>query len=318
MALSEFQLIERFFACAPIRRTVLGVGDDCALLAPPSGGMAQAVTTDMLVAGRHFLNDVDPESLGHKALAVNLSDLAAMGALPDAFTLALALPEVNEPWLGAFARGLLKLAAEADCELIGGDTTRGPLTISITAIGRVPAHQALRRDRVQAGDDLWVSGALGAAAFAVREAAAGRPLSDDHPARRRLDWPQPRLALGRALIGLAHAAIDLSDGLAGDVLHLTERSGVAVRIEWDQVPVDAALVGLSDDDRLRLALSGGDDYELLFAAPPSRRADLERVSGRLNLPLTRIGRFEAGRGRAIVDSCGRELGQTLGGYDHFG
>jgi len=318
MALSEFQLIERFFASAPVRRADLGIGDDCALLAALPAGMAQAVTTDMLVAGRHFLDEVDPESLGHKSLAVNLSDLAAMGAIPDAFTLALALPRVDEAWLAAFARGLLNLAAEADCELIGGDTTRGPLTISITAMGRVPVHQALRRDRAQVDDDLWVSGALGAAALAVREAAAGRPLPDPHPAQRRLDWPQPRLTLGRALIGLAHAAIDLSDGLAGDVLHLTDRSGLAVRIDWDQVPVDAALSGLSDDDRLRLALSGGDDYELLFAAPRLRRTDLQRLSDRLDIPLTRIGRFETGRGRAIVDSCAQELGTALGGYDHFG
>ena len=289
MALGEFQLIQKFFAAAPARRARLGVGDDCALLANGPAEGARAVTTDMLVCGRHFLPTVDPESLGHKALAVNLSDLAAMGAIPEAFTLALALPDVDEAWLEGFARGLLRLSSAADCELVGGDTTRGPLNICITAIGRVDEARALRRDRARPGDDLWVSGELGAAAFAVREAAAGRPLAPDHPAQRRLDWPDPRLLLGRELSGLAHAAIDVSDGLAGDVAHLVERSGVAIRIVWDDVPTASCLDHEPDGERMRLALSGGDDYELLFAVGPKAGGRLRAARKSFATPLTRIG-----------------------------
>jgi thiamine-monophosphate kinase len=318
MAIGEFELIERFFAGAPVRRARLGIGDDCALLDADPAGQSTAVTTDMLVSGRHFLPSVDPESLGHKALAVNLSDLAAMGATPVAFTLALALPEVDEGWLGAFARGLLKLARDADCELVGGDTTRGPLTISITAIGRVPSAEALRRDRARPGDDLWVSGELGAAAFAVREAAAGRTLAADHPARRRLDWPEPRLALGCALRGLANAAIDVSDGLAGDVRHIITRSRAGVRIDWEAVPCAECLAAEPEAERMKLALSGGDDYELLFTAPAGGRTAIDGLSERLGLRLTRIGAVIGGQGRTIVDGEGRDLAQCFGGFDHFG
>ena len=318
MSMGEFELIAKYFAGAPVRRTLLGIGDDCALLGSDAAEWSTAVTTDMLVSGRHFLPSVDPESLGHKALAVNLSDLAAMGATPDSFTLALALPEVDEPWLAAFARGLLNLARARDCELVGGDTTRGPLTICITAIGKVPGRLALRRDRALPGDDLWVSGELGAAAFAVREAAAGRPLPDRHPARRRLDWPEPRIELGRALLGLAHAALDVSDGLAGDVRHIIERSGVGVRIDWESVPLADCLAGEPEAERMRLGLSGGDDYELLFTAPVESRLRIEEVAAGLGLRLTRIGCVSGGRQCAIVDAHGRGIGTRLGGYDHFG
>jgi len=318
VAMGEFQLIQRFFDRVPVRRAQLGIGDDCALLEGAPAGQAMAVTTDMLVCGRHFLPSVDPESLGHKALAVNLSDLAAMGATPNSFTLALALPEVDEAWLERFARGLLNLAREADCELVGGDTTRGPLNVCITAIGRVAATIALRRDCARPGDELWVSGELGAAAFAVREAAAGRPLPTEHPAQRRLDWPQPQLALGRALPGLARAAIDLSDGLAGDVGHLIERSGVGVRIDWLAVPLAACLTDEPEAERMRLALSGGDDYELLFSAPVEARVAIEQLADRLDVRLTRIGTVVEGRERVITGRHGERLGDQLGGYDHFG
>jgi len=317
MALGEFQLIERFFALAPARRAVLGIGDDCALLAAAAPGRVWAITTDMLVSGRHFLPEASPQALGHKALAVNLSDLAAIGAIPQAFTLALALPEVDESWLEGFSRGLLALAQAADCELVGGDTTRGPLNISITAIGSVPADQALRRDRARPGDDIWVSGELGAAAFAVREAAAGRSLLATHPAQRRLDWPEPRLALGQALLGLAHAAIDLSDGLVGDLGHILLRCGLSARIDWSQVPVSDCLAAEAEEERQRLALAGGDDYELLFTAPVAHRQAIERLAERLALPLTRIGELHSGRGFSIIDRDGRPLSTRLAAYDHF-
>ncbi len=317
MALGEFQLIERYFSGAPLRRALLGIGDDCALLAPVEPGQVAAITTDMLVCGRHFLPQVAPAALGHKALAVNLSDLAAIGATPQSFTLALALPAADESWLEGFSRGLLALAQASDCELVGGDTTRGPLTISITALGRVPAGQALRRDRARLGDDLWVSGELGGAAYAVREAAAGRALSPDHPAQRRLDWPMPRIALGQALLGLAHAAIDLSGGLAGDLGHILSRSGLAARVDWPALPVAASLAAEDEAERQRLALAGGDDYELLFTAPLDRRLALERLAERLDLRLTRIGSLVAGRGCVVLDRAGQIIPPHWAAYDHF-
>ncbi|MFZ9627361.1 MAG: thiamine-phosphate kinase [Burkholderiaceae bacterium] len=316
MALGEFELIKRFFE-RPARRALLGVGDDCALLAAPAGGRVLAVTTDMLVCGRHFLADAPADTVGHKALAVNLSDLAAMGAAPVGFTLALALPEVDEQWLAGFAAGMFALADETGCELVGGDTTRGPLTLSITAFGEVPPDRALRRDRAVAEDDLWVSGALGGAALAVREALAGRMLPIGHPARARMERPQPRVSLGLALRPLARAAIDVSDGLLADLGHLCERSGLGADISWPSVPVDAALAGCTDAERQRLALSGGDDYELLFTARASQRHAIEALPGRLGVPVTRIGRMSAQAGLRVMDAEGRLLAQGEQGFDHF-
>jgi len=316
MALGEFELIKRFFE-RPARRALLGVGDDCALLAAPAGGRVLAVTTDMLVCGRHFLADAPADTVGHKALAVNLSDLAAMGAAPVGFTLALALPEVDEQWLAGFAAGMFALADETGCELVGGDTTRGPLTISITAFGEVRPDRALRRDRAIAEDDLWVSGALGGAALAVREALAGRMLPVGHPARIRMEQPQPRVSLGLALRPLAHAAIDVSDGLLADLSHLCERSGLGAEINWAWVPVDATLAGVPDAERRRLALSGGDDYELLFTAPVSQRHALDALPARLGVPVTRIGSMSACAGLRVTDGAGRLLEQDQRGFDHF-
>jgi thiamine-monophosphate kinase len=335
MATGEFELIRRYFERPP-RRALLGVGDDCALIAArfpdrlgsPTGAgaaiadpsftdSALAVTTDMLVAGRHFFPDVSPRSLGHKALAVNLSDLAAMGAEPLGFTLALALPEVNEAWIEEFARGLLDLADAADCELLGGDTTRGPLTLSITALGRVLTSQALRRDAAQAGDDVWVSGALGAAAYAVREALAGRALAPGHAAREQMERPQPRIAVGRALLGFAHAAIDVSDGLVADLGHICERSAVGAELDWSSIPVDSSLASLAEAERQALALAGGDDYELLFSAPTEHRAQIDSVAARCGVPLTRIGKIVSGAGVRVQDASGRSINIGRGGFDHF-
>ncbi|HSC80012.1 MAG TPA: thiamine-phosphate kinase, partial [Chitinolyticbacter sp.] len=239
--MNEFELIARYFQ-RPTPRALLGVGDDCALLAPRPG-MALAVSVDMLVEGRHFFADVDPQSLGHKALAVNLSDLAAMGAQPAWCTLALALPRTDEAWLAAFARGFYALADEAGIELVGGDTTRGPLTISIQVAGEVPIGQPLLRSGARSGDEIWVSGELGAAAVAVMARNGELALTPEtlRLCSERLDWPTPRLALGRRLRGLASAALDLSDGLVGDLGHICERSTRAAVIAWEQVPVHPAL-----------------------------------------------------------------------------
>lgn len=313
--LGEFALIGRYFDRGPARRALLGIGDDCALLEP--GNETLAIATDMLVGGRHVFDDVEPSVLGHKALAVNLSDLAAMGAEPIAFTLALALPEADEDWLAGFASGLFALADRAGCELIGGDTTRGPLNVCITVIGRVPPGSALRRDGAQPGDDLWVSGELGAAAFAVAERLAGRPLPADDPARVRLDRPEPRLALGLALRHLARAAIDVSDGLVGDLGHLLERSRLGARIDWPAVPQPTRLRSLPEAQRCSLALAGGDDYELLFAAAPENRSAIAALGERLGLPLVRIGAFEAGDALRIVDERGRPIDWKGHAFDHF-
>lgn len=316
MAIGEFELIRRFFE-RPASRALLGVGDDCALIAAPARGRSLAITTDMLVCDRHFLADAPAASVGHKALAVNLSDLAAMGAAPVGFTLALALPRVDEEWLAGFASGLFALADGMGCELVGGDTTRGPLTISITAFGEVAPHLALRRDRAQAGDDLWVSGSLGGAAFAVREALAGRPLPRGHAARVRMETPRPRVSLGLALRACAHAAIDVSDGLLADLGHVCERSGLGAEIHWPAVPVDRSIDALPEAERQALALAGGDDYELVFSAAASQRHAIEALPARLGVAVTRIGAMGAGAGVRVLDGAGRLLPAGEQGFDHF-
>ncbi len=313
----EFEVIRRFFDRGPARDARLGVGDDCALLAPLDPHAVFAISTDLLLEGRHFFVGADPASLGHKSLAVNLSDLAAMGARPRAFTLAIGLPEIDERWLAAFCEGLFALADRHGCELVGGDTTRGPRTICITVFGEVPESAALRRDGAQPDDDLWVSGVLGAAAFAVRERNAGRALAPDDEASIRLDRPQPRIELGLALRHLARSAIDLSDGLLGDLGHIVERSRVGAEIDWPAVPVDARLRSLGDGERLRLALSGGDDYELLFSAAPENRTAIAAVGARLGLPLARIGRVVCGSAIRVRDARGRALPVEARGFDHF-
>lgn len=313
--MSEFDVIRQYFTRAP-QHSELGVGDDAALI-KVGANMELAISADMLVAGTHFFADADPYQLGWKALAVNLSDMAAMGAQPKWATLAIALPNIDHAWLGEFSRGLFACADAFGVDLIGGDTTRGPLTISITAFGEVPPDRALRRDRAIAEDDLWVSGALGGAALAVREALAGRMPPVGHPARIRMERPQPRVSLGLALRPLAHAAIDVSDGLLADLSHLCDRSGLGAEINWPWVPVDAALAGLPDAERRRLALSGGDDYELLFTAPVSQRHALDALPARLGVPVTRIGSMSARAGVRVTDGAGRLLEQDQRGFDHF-
>ncbi len=303
MSLGEFELIERFFmrpqGVGP-RHAVVGNGDDCAILAPRPG-MHWAVSTDTLVEGRHFLSTVPPRRLGHKALAVNLSDLAACGAEPRAFTLALTLPRVDAAWLAAFAEGLLALSDAWGCELVGGDTTAGPLAIGITVMGEVPAGQALLRSGARVGDDIWVSGWPGEARLAL-EAFRGTlalPTATWTAVRERLEAPEPRVALGQALRGVAHAAIDVSDGLLGDLGHILRRSGVGASLVIDALPVSPWLADRAEAERLDCILAGGDDYELLFTAPPEAREAVVRIGEQLGLTLSRIGHTKAEPGLSL-------------------
>jgi thiamine-monophosphate kinase len=321
--LGEFDLIRRFFQ-RPVQRSPLGVGDDCALLAPRAG-MQLAVSSDMLVQGRHFLPNVHPRLLGHKALAVNLSDLAACGAQPLAFTLALALPRADAPWCEAFSAGLLALADAHHCELVGGDTTQGPLNLCITVFGEVPSGQAILRNGAQVGDDLWVSGTLGDARLALdallRQHALPAPVLAQ--ARQRLEAPTPRVALGQALRGIASSAIDVSDGLLGDLGHILQASGVGASVDIRATrqllhaghhPLMSAMA-LSRLDACTLA--GGDDYELCFTAPPEQRAAVEAAARATDTPVTRIGSIEAQHGLRVLGPDGRPLTQRWPGFDHF-
>jgi thiamine-monophosphate kinase len=302
---SEFEIIRRYFS-RPAKNAPLGVGDDAALLAP-AAGCELAVSTDLLLEGRHFAARAAPRTLGHKALAVNLSDMAAMGASPRWATLALALPAVEADWLGAFAEGFYALAARFGVDLVGGDTTRGPLALCVTILGEVPAGTALRRDGAKPGDDIWVSGELGGAALALEH-------PENAKAAARLHEPEPRVALGERLRGLASAAIDISDGFAQDLGHILERSGVGASVRYAGLPKfpirDAAL-------ERRCVLAGGDDYELAFTAPAAARTAIEQLAAPLGVGLTRVGSIQAGAPRLqLLDAHGREI-EVTAGFDHF-
>ena len=326
--MGEFDLIARYFT-RPVRpggAAALGVGDDCALLAP-TAGMQLAVSSDMLVEGRHFFADVDPEALGHKALAVNLSDLAACGARPLAFTLALSLPRVDESWLAGFARGLLALADAHGCELVGGDTTQGPLNLCITVFGEVPAGQALLRSGARPGDDLYVSGTLGDARLAL-EALLGHialPADMLARARQRLERPAPRVALGLALRGVASSAMDVSDGLLGDLSHILRASGVGAAVDADAVskliansPDIFKTGGQSGTEMLRqCTLAGGDDYELLFTAPAAHRSAVAAASAASGTPVRRIGTVLAEPVLQLVNAQGQTVENRYASFDHF-
>lgn len=328
-AMGEFDLIARYFT-RPAARAALGVGDDCALL-QPAPGTQLAISSDMLVEGRHFFVDVDPLTLGHKALAVNLSDLAACGAKPLAFTLALALPRVDEAWLAAFSQGLLALADAHGCELVGGDTTQGPLNICITVFGEVTVlngkSQALLRSGAKAGDDVYVSGTLGDARLALDALRGTVPLPPGllAQARRRLEQPTPRVALGQALRGIASAAIDVSDGLIGDLLHILRASGVGATLE---TALAAQLVaacahpdwpgtGIGADKQLEFALAGGDDYELAFTAPVYAREAVQAAARQAQTPVSRIGRIDTAPGLRLLDAAGVLVERRYASFDHF-
>ena len=313
---TEFDLIREFFADATSARpdVPLGIGDDCALLRPPAGKLI-AQTTDTLVAGRHFLADADPEALGHKALAVNLSDLAAMGAEPAWASLALTLPQADPHWLQAFMAGLVALAGRHDVQLVGGDTTRGPLSITIQVQGFVEPGRALRRDGAAVGDRLFVSGSRGDAALALAERRAGQ--SPVEGLARRLDRPEPRVALGRLLGGRASAAIDVSDGLLGDLNHICERSGLGARCTLGQLPLSAPVAAVCHAGDWRVALAGGDDYELLFCVPPDRVDETVRVCEQAGQPVAAIGEMVADRSLTLVYPDGQVRGGEANGFDHF-
>ena len=330
MSLGEFDLIERYFR--PLTRpagmarpdVVLGIGDDGALLSVPPGQQLVAAL-DTLVSGRHFLPDCAPRVIGHRALAVNLSDLAAMGAEPAWALLALTLPHADPAFLQEFAAGFAALAGRHGVALVGGDTTAGPLTLSVQVLGSVPAGQALRRDTAAAGDLLFVSGTVGdaAAGLLLERGEQGGVVPADHQQaaaqqlRARFAYPEPRVALGLALRGLASACIDVSDGLAADALKLATASGCGLRLETSQLPLSQALCEVMGTDRAReLALTGGDDYELCFTLPPSRLAELAQAVEQCGCPVRCIGVLEAQPGlRCVVDGISRET--AAGGFDHF-
>ncbi|RYX95610.1 MAG: thiamine-phosphate kinase [Comamonadaceae bacterium] len=323
--MGEFDLIERFFKRRG-GKAVLGIGDDCALL-QPSAGMQLAISSDMLVEGRHFLSTVEPARLGHKSLAVNLSDLAACGARPVAFTLALSMPQVDAAWLEGFSRGMFALADAHGCELVGGDTTRGPLNICITVFGEVPAGQALLRSQARAGDDIYASGTFGDARLAL-EVFRGRfsfnaSLFDS--CRRRMEQPVPRVALGQALRGVATSAVDVSDGMLGDLGHILKASGVGATID---APAALTLLksqhdphwkasGVTPDEHLEYVLAGGDDYELVFTAPLAQRDAVLRAAAESGTPVTRIGLIEGTAGLRLAGVDGQTLPNRFSSFDHF-
>jgi thiamine-monophosphate kinase len=316
--LNEFDLIRRFFM-PDTDHTILAAGDDAALVAVKPG-MELAVSTDALVSGQHFFQDADPYGVGCKSMAVNLSDMAAMGATPRWATLALALPSADEDWLEPFARGFIDTAKDYGVDLIGGDTTRGPLTICVQILGEVPAGKALRRSGAHAGDDLWVSGTLGDAALALAHARGGLPLDPDQLEylRRRLDRPSPRVALGAGLLDCAHSAIDVSDGLLADAGHIAAASRVRIVIRWESIPMSSVAALHREHLVIRqAALAGGDDYELAFTAPPELRAQIGKLSAKAGVAVTRIGTVEAGSGVMVIDESGAPMALPEGGFDHF-
>ncbi len=314
----EFDLIAKYFT-RPAPHAVLGVGDDCALIAP-TPGMELAISTDMLIAGRHFMPSDGPGTIGHKAMAVNLSDLAAMGARPRYALLSIALPEADEKFLRGFAGGFFGLAQKYGVEVIGGDTTRGGLlTLNVTVIGEVPPGQALRRDAAKAGDDIWVSGTLGDAAAALAHHQGRLRLETAQAVQcfPRLFVPAPRIELGLALRGIAHAAIDVSDGFAADLGHILERSDAGAEVWFDQLPLSEALAPLVNDPAAQdCILAGGDDYELVFTAPAEKREDIARIAAQLELRLSRVGRIQPEPGLRILNR-GEPMPLARAGFDHF-
>ena len=315
----EFDLIARYFS-RPVPSRFLGGGDDCALL-PLAPGLQMATSTDLLLEGRHFLSGTDPNALGHKALAVNLSDLAAMGAQPLACVLGLSLPGADHDWLAAFADGFYALADAAQCPLVGGDTTRSPwgVVISVTVFGQVDPALALRRDAAQAGDDIWVSGTLGAAYVALRLLQGALPADPALLAATRpaLERPLPPWQFAARLGGVAHAALDISDGLAQDLGHILDASRCGAELDLDALPVDPALRGLAPELARQAALTGGDVYQLCFTAAPGQRDTIAGLAAQSSLPVTRIGRIVARPGLFARDAASGLAALSPAGFDHF-
>ncbi|WP_353152972.1 thiamine-phosphate kinase [Pollutimonas bauzanensis] len=315
----EFDLIARYFS-RPAPCGFLGVGDDCALF-PVAAGHHLATSTDLLVEGRHFFSDVDPAALGHKALAVNLSDLAAMGAQPVACLLSLSLPAVDHDWLTAFSQSFYALADQAGCPLIGGDTTRSTagIVISVTVMGQVRPDQALRRAAAQVGDDVWITGDLGAANIALRLLQNELPYNPDllEATRRALEWPLPPWQFGQALAGVAHAALDISDGLAQDIGHILKASGCGAELEYLALPVAPALQGLDSQLVQAAVLAGGDVYQLCFTAAAGERARILALAAASSLQVTRVGRVVAEPGLRVRAADGTVIPLDKAGFDHF-
>src|SRR5690606_14005848 len=317
--LNEFDLIRRYFTW-PVPPGYLGAGDDCALL-PIGAGKQLAASTDLLIEGRHFLPDADPASLGHKALAVNLSDLAAMGAQPLGCMLGLSLPKIDEAWLKAFSESFHALADAAGCPLVGGDTTRSPdgIVISVTVLGQVEPGRALRRDAARPGDDIWVTGTLGAAHAALQWLTGQWPAHPDLLAATRaaLERPCPPWAFAQKLPGLAHAALDVSDGLLQDLGHILQASRCGARLHYEALPVDAALEPLDETRRREAVLCGGDVYQLCFTAPTQNRDGIAELARACGIRATRIGVIESGTGLTVLDAAGERLPVSSQGFDHF-
>ena len=315
--ISEFDLIAKYFA-RPVSKADLGAGDDCALLRQTTG-LQTAISTDMLVSGTHFFPDTDPEELGHKSLAVNLSDLAAMGAAPVAFTLAVAMPTSNEAWIAPFAKGILALADKHQCELIGGDTTCGPLNICITVFGQIPTGQAIRRDAAKVGDDIWVSGTLGDARLALAHMRKELILPENQflQVLPRMQKPTPRVELGIALRNIAHAALDLSDGLLGDLTHILDASHAGASLNTDAIPISNILQQQDQVWRLQCTLGGGDDYELCFTAPPEKQEQVLDAARQAGVPVTCIGKIEQQPGIRLSNAAGPLEHTGISSFDHF-
>lgn len=320
MPLSEFKLIEQYFKRPPATGAVaveLGVGDDCALLQVPCG-LRLAVTTDTLVEGVHFLPDSDPEALGHKVLAVNLSDLAAMGARPAWFTLSITLPVADPEWLQAFSGGLFQLADRHRMTLVGGDTTRGPLSLTVTAMGLLPEDKALRRSGAKPGDQIYVTGDLGAAGLGLMIATGEVGRVADSDVLDRYLKPTPRVAAGQALLSYATSCIDLSDGLSSDLSHVLRASAVGASIHAVDLPIAATVKqSMGPEESLQMALSAGDDYELCFTVPSSDEAACCDALAALGCPATRIGVIEVDEGLRLLDAKGDTVTVQSRGYQHF-
>ncbi|MES2354367.1 MAG: thiamine-phosphate kinase [Pseudomonadota bacterium] len=315
---SEFELIRKYFT-RPTKHTRLGVGDDCALVQANSG-MELALSTDMLVSGTHFFPDADPFALGHKVLAVNLSDLAAMGAKPRWGMLAVATPAADEAWIEAFSRGFFSLADKYDVDLIGGDTTRGPLNFCMQIIGEVPIGAALMRSGAKVSDDIWVSGELGDAALALAHLQNRVKLPDSSLSicLPRLHIPTPRIELGLLLRGLAASCIDISDGLLADLGHILDRSSVGAELWLEALPRSAAIHACPEKTLAQnCVLAGGDDYELCFTAPAIHRAAIEALTKATGIRLSRIGKINPGRGLSVLDANHQPIEILAIGFDHF-
>lgn len=319
--MGEFDLIAKYFANAGVKRvdTCVSVGDDGAVL-QVRDGYDLVVTTDTMVAGTHFFPDVDPRSLGHKLVAVNVSDLAAMGAEPTWLSLALTLPAIEEPWLAEFAAGLHETADYYNCQLVGGDTTRGPLSLTMIAKGQVPRGKAITRAGAKVGDYIYVTGTLGDAALGLKLVQGQHAVSKKHQGHllQRFHYPAARVALGQALRNTASSAMDISDGLAGDLPHILKRSGVGAYIDVNRLPLSQALKDSCEPAlALQLALSGGEDYELLFTVPENRRGSLDVLLSPYGVPVTCIGRVTGVAGKLELKAGEQPFSYQHQGFQHF-